>query len=103
MSNQIHSDLGDFSFMRDEYWRRCLKLGYDHITELNIWEFLKTHNPPFGKKYVAWQEPEICALKKVMENELKHFTRDFETFMRTMEYIAKYGWEQYIERMNYHN
>lgn len=101
--NKIQCQPGDFTFMRNEYWCMCLKNTYDHITELKLWDFFKTHNPPFGKKYVSWQESNICSLKKVLEDELHNFIVDFEMLMRTMEYIAKYGWDQYIERMSYYN
>lgn len=102
-SSQFDFAPGDFAFMRDEYWRRCLKKSYDHVTELNLWEFLKVQNPPFGKKYVSWQESNMYSLKKMLEHDLKNFIVDFEMLMRTMEYIAKYGWDQYMERMSYHN
>lgn len=87
---------GDFSFINDDMWRRSLSNIYISITKLNLWDWLKSFDPPINKGFMFSNH---INLKKI-ENELDyndpangHSGASWGICMRNMSHIAKYGWD----------
>ncbi len=84
---------GDFSMREDSV---ILKNMYDAITELNLWDWLKTFTPEDGKGFMFTQNNEITQimLHNKVESDM-HSGASFAWCMRQMEVIAKNGWDYY--------
>jgi hypothetical protein len=92
---------GDFNFIKDEYWRSLYHRAYGIITDEELWTFLKNENPPWGMKYTNWKNHNVSLLMEKCSPLFKEESKkvDFEMVIRTMEYIAKYGWNSYLNKM----
>jgi hypothetical protein len=87
---------GDFSFFDDENWSITLIDAYNavEIVGPNAWNELKIHKPNKTIKYGD----------NVMINNIYHnmvFTHPsklhYSLIMRNLEFIAKKGWNSYVE------
>ena len=87
---------GDFSFIKDDMWRQAHHNLYISITDLNLWNWLKSFDPPVDKGFMFCNHENL----KKIENKLDyndpvngHSGASWGICMRNMSHIAKYGWE----------
>ena len=86
---------GDFSFWDSEWDEKMYKNAYDAVTTENLWDFLKNASPPEDKGFMFWDAPELGRIYKHME-VMGHSGCSHAITMRTIEYIAKHGWDKYV-------
>ena len=86
---------GDFSFWDSPYEERLYKNAYDAITTENLWEWMKNASPPENKGFMFWDTPELKRINKHMD-VMGHSGFSYAMTMRTMENVAKKGWDTYV-------
>ena len=85
---------GDFNSLPiDPYFKEMLTEAYKIITELNLWDWLKNPNIPGENGFMFSQYPEVSQICEKMK--IGHSGSSFGFTMRTMETIAKNGWNYY--------
>jgi hypothetical protein len=87
---------GDFSFHASKWDAAMLKNAYDAITTEELWSFFKNKTPPVDRGYMFWDAPELKRLDKHLE-PIGHSGASYGWTMRTMEVIAKDGWELFVQ------
>lgn len=68
------------------------------ITECNLWEWLKTYEPENGKGFMFSEHPNLNRIRSAMKYE-DHSGGSYSWTMRTMETIAKNGWESFYNEI----
>jgi hypothetical protein len=91
----MNYNAGDFSFIKDSMSREMLEDGYTTVSELKLWDWLKTFTPEEGKGFMFTDHPNINALGNAMKTG--HSGASFGWTMRNLEAIAKDGWEMYVK------
>jgi len=86
---------GDFSFIQPSYMVPMLKNAFDAITTEELWDWIKTESPPENKGYMFWEHPNISRISSHMDS-IGHSGASFGSTMRTMELIAKNGWDAFV-------
>ena len=80
-----------FYFIRDSWERKMLENAYQAISELELWDWLKTYEPgEYG--FMCSDHDNILLISQKMQslsNPPNHSGSSFGYVMRTMEYIAK--------------
>jgi len=76
---------GDFSFVKDDLYREVLTWDYKVVNENNLWSYFRKNKDSFT----------IQNLNYDWHNY--HSGSSWCISMRNMEYIAKHGWERYIQ------
>ena len=90
---------GDFysiGLNEDEFIIESYQNMYNSITQLNLWDFMK-QDPPSNTGYLFWNVPEVKSISNAVYSD-GHSGSSFALCMRTMQYIAKYGWEKYVKQ-----
>ena len=73
--------------------KMMLQDAYDSVESVpNGWEFLRTYNPPHG--FMFSSHPTLTSIQMAMKYD-GHSGLTYGRTMRSIEYIAKYGWEAY--------
>jgi hypothetical protein len=85
---------GNFSFLPAAE-AALYKNAYDAITAEGLWDFFRDQTPPDGKGYMFWGAPELKKLEPHLE-PMGHSGGSYGFTMRTMEAIAKKGWDQFV-------
>lgn len=91
----------DFTFISDDDTRRLVINGYHAVTQLELWDWLKSFEPNEG--FMWSSHPNISVVMNKMETideTVGHSGASFGFTMRHLEYIAKNGMEEYINYMN---
>lgn len=88
---------GDFSFIYDDATRIYLKDAWQAIEKTNTWEDLKRNDVPGEGGFMFSSHPVIKKISSAMDDSLGHSGATFGWTMRQMEYIAKDGWEKWVE------
>lgn len=86
---------GDFCFVNDKHDAEMLADGYNAITDLNLWNWLENYTPEKGEGFMFSNHENITKICNAMKNSGSGAT--FSWTMRNMEYIAKHGWETYVD------
>lgn len=86
---------GDFCFVNDKHDAEMLADGYNAITDLNLWNWLENYTPEKGEGFMFSNHENITEICNAMKNSGSGAT--FSWTMRNMEYIAKHGWETYVD------
>ena len=86
---------GDFSFIKDASSRSMLEDAYKTITDLDLWNWMKSYTPEEGKGFMYSNHENITIIGKEMKTG--HSGASFGWTMRNMEGIAKDGWEFYVK------
>lgn len=84
-----------FEFIRDTWERQMIENGYQSITELELWDWLKLYEPD---GFMCSTNDNILIISEKMQslpNPPNHSGSSFGHIMRIMEYIAKNGLEQF--------
>ncbi len=93
---------GDFTFLADySHEVQMLDSAYKAVSSVDgAWDFLKTYSPPEGEGFMFVRNPPL-KLKQIEDAILAadggHSGSSFGFVMRAMEYIAKNGWDGYID------
>lgn len=87
---------GDFSFEKEDHWKKALSVMYKVITDMNLWQLFDS-DPPEDLGYIYWDNENV---KKILDHplvdECGHSGASFALCMRIMKRIRKYGWESYV-------
>jgi hypothetical protein len=86
---------GDFSFMRASPEAALYKNAYDAIESEGLWGFFRDKTPPTDEGYAFWDAPELMRLRPYLL-AMNHSGTSYALTMRTMERIAKNGWEAFV-------
>lgn len=90
---------GNFSFIKNENEEKPLKIVYDTISELDLWNFLKSYT---GKSFMMSTDTNINSIRKHPNvKEILGSDVDFEIYMQNMFLIATHGWEYYVNFRTY--
>ena len=99
---------GDFSFLRKDndtfskMWVETCRDAYKVCTEENLWPFFKDFSPPENQGYMWWKKDaphydEWARVNKILGKiDNGHSGASWGHLMRTLEYIAKNGWDKYV-------
>lgn len=86
---------GDFSFIKDNHSKSMLEDAYKTITDLELWDWMKSYTPEEGKGFMFSNHENITKIGQTMTTG--HSGASFAWTMRNMEGIAKDGWEFYVK------
>lgn len=88
----------NFSFINDSSTRRFVKNGFNAVTQLQLWSWLKTFEPEPDQGFMFSSNSNISEIGKKM-HELPdspgHSGSSFAFTMRQLHYIAKNGMDKY--------
>jgi hypothetical protein len=89
---------GTFIYIKDINTREMLSNAWLAITQLELWNYMKLE----VDSYMFSDDPKIMIITRQMEKlgYDNHTGYTFGFTMRTMQYIAKYGEEQYKTNLN---
>jgi hypothetical protein len=89
---------GDFKSLKISDWdREMLEDAYKAVTKANRWSFLKRPDVPGPNGFMFSDWPEVKDIDIHMEYG-GHSGGSYGSTMRVMEYIAKNGWESYVQQ-----
>lgn len=95
------SNLGmsaNFDFIMDWSSRKAVSNGYTAISQLELWEWLKTFTPEHDKGFMFSDNKNISKIITKMESlpdAPGHSGSSFGWTMRQLEFIAKQGLDKY--------
>ena len=86
-----------FDFIRDSWERQMIENGYQTISELELWDWLKTYEPgEYG--FMCSSHDNILRISRKMQelpNRSNHSGSSFGHSMRILQYIAKEGLDKF--------
>ena len=88
---------GEFAYVKDVWTREMLVNAWQAITNTELWDFVKEDIDSF----MFSQDPRVTRIYNKME-ELGyggHSGASFGFTMRTMQFIAKHGEEEYMREL----
>lgn len=88
----------DFSFISDTHTRRLVSNGYKAVSQLELMGWLKNYTPDTNEGFMFSKSPNIRKISEKMESlpdAPGHSGPSFADTMRHLEYIAKYGLDEY--------
>ena len=97
----------DFSFIRNNLDRSNISNGYDAVSQLELWAWMKEFKPEDGEGFMCSEHPNVIRIGEKMEslpNPPGHSGCSFAITMRYLEYIAKNGMDKfkiYMTSSNY--
>jgi hypothetical protein len=89
---------GDFSFIKDKLIRETLEYDFKIINNIpGSWDEFREHD--LDKSFMYQTYGQIW--EKIAQQAFPgHSSASFGMSMRTFEYIAKHGWESYVNKNN---
>ncbi len=91
---------GDFTGLPiDNLDKMMLDDAYKTLTSLELWDWLKQDSVPGNNGFMFSAHPQIADITNAMTYG-GHSGASFGLTMRTMEFIAKKGWDKYVEEVN---
>lgn len=69
--------------------------AYQAVTCTGNWDNMKNFN---GESFMFSREPWVSNIMTAMHHRDQHSGASFGLVLRTMEYIAKHGWDSYADR-----
>lgn len=92
---------GDFDFIRNSGDKELLQNAHWAITETGLWDWMSKFEPKQDEGFAFSKEVELRIInKKMSENKdiyESHSGCSYGCTMRSMEYIAKNGYESFRE------
>ncbi len=91
---------GDFSFLpaARAHEREMYEDAYQAVEATpGGWDFLKNQSPPADKGFMFWSHPTLSAINRNIKYG-GHSGASHGFVMRTMEFIAKNGWDAWVAR-----
>lgn len=98
--NQAYYGNGEFEFVTSETSRGLFKNAHNAITQTELWDWMRSYTPPEDKGFMFATTPELDRInKKMAEDPISgnHSGSSYGSMMRSMEYIAKNGYDKYKE------
>jgi hypothetical protein len=90
---------GDFQSLKLDDWdREMLDDAYKAVTKANRWGFLRRADVPGPKGFMFSEWPEMKDIDTHMEYS-GHSGASYGMTMRAMEFIAKNGWDAYVQQV----
>jgi len=92
---------GDFNFIKDESTKEFLKSAHAAITLCELWDWMRTYQPPHNTGFMWTKTPELDRLNQQMWKDpinSNHSGSSYGAIMREMEYIAKNGYDTYKQK-----
>ena len=87
---------GDFNRLNlEQLWKDIFSDAYQAVTITGNWEYIAKLNP---ESFMFTKDPEVLRINKEMKYD-GHSGSSYGFTMRTMERIAKYGWEKYAKEI----
>ena len=83
----------DFETVYTPYDAKLLRDAYDAITACDMWDWMKEHNPHWGEGHMFSSHPNLVIIQSAMKYKTYHSGYSWGWTMRTMESIAKLGWD----------
>ena len=88
-----------FSFIKDDTTKEILVDSYNAITKLNLWEWMRTEEPPAECGYMFWDHSNMQKLYS--QPGVNQFSGAVMGYgMRNMQYIAQNGWSDFVKQWN---
>jgi hypothetical protein len=87
--------MSNFIFIADPHIRNMVSNGYTAVTQLGLWDWLRTSNTD---TFMFFSHPNVIKIGNKMESlpdSPGHSGNSFGFTMRNLEYIAKHGLEEY--------
>ena len=96
--DELYYGNGEFVFINDESTKRVLKSAHRAISVCKLWNWLRIYEPPSG--FMFSLAPELERIKQELAKDAindNHSGASYGCIMRTMEYIAKNGYNCYAK------
>ena len=100
MSANYNSDIC-FDFIEDSHTRSMVSNGYQAVTQLELWPWLKSFEPG-STGFMFSNDPNITRIGNKMEslpNPPGHTGSSFSFTLRHLQYIAKHGTDEYKKKV----
>ena len=91
----------NFNFIPDAHTRGLVSNGYQVVSQLELWDWMKEFNPAPDEGFMWTTHPNVYRISEKMEtlpNPPGHSGSSFAFTMRTLEFIAKHGLDEYKKR-----
>lgn len=88
----------DFESVYGAFETTMLKDAYQAITACDLWDWVKTFSPEDGKGFMFTRHPNLDRIEKEMKFG-GHSGASWAWTMRTMESIAKNGWDAHRNKV----
>lgn len=87
----------EFNTIKDTHTRTMLSNAYHAVSQANAWDWLKNFN---GESFMFSRDPMVGTITKNMGTlgYNGHSGASFGWTMRQMEFLAKYGKDQFLNR-----
>ena len=83
-----------FDFVKNPGYRSNFINAHRAITNCELWDWLSTYSPPIESGFLFSKSPELDRIYKLIDDDY-HSGTSLAITMRTMEYIAKNGYDGY--------
>ena len=92
------SSPGNFDFIKDTFERKVFEETFKIISNIDgAWEFFKTFEPNKNSGFMFSEHPILTKVSNAAEARGHgHSGASWGMTMRTMECIAKSGWDDYV-------
>lgn len=86
---------GEFLYITNDFTRQCMKNGWDAVTTLELWAYMKKDTD----SYMFSTDAEVYLIYKKMEKMgIIHSGTTFGITMRNLQYIAQNGEEEFMKK-----
>ena len=86
---------GDFSFLKNAWTEEMLADAYQAITSTNMWDFMRSEEPPKEGGYAWWNHPNLTKINAAMKYE-GHSGASHAITLRMMQSLSKIGWDAWV-------
>lgn len=100
MSNAAYFGNGEFEFVTNSDYRALYKNMHGAITSTELWEWMQQFEPAEGKGFMFSTTPELDRIQAKMAEDpvsSNHSGSSYGSMMRSMQYIAKNGYDKFKE------
>ncbi len=94
---------GDFTFIQDKHRRTMLKEAWVAVEKADAWHDLKSIDVPGEDGFMFSKHPAVKRISEALVDTIGHSGGSWGWTMRRMEYIAKNGWDNFVELQNSNN
>jgi len=104
MGSTAYYGNGEFEFIIDTGNRALYRNMHNAVTQTELWDWLRDFEPEEGKGFMFSDTLEINRINNKMREDPisdNHSGASYGCMMRTMQYIAKNGYDKY--RIEYTN
>lgn len=85
----------------DDRWKKNMCAMYGAITELKLWDTVRTEGPPEGEGYMFWESEWLDSIYRHPLVDSCGFSGFVQAHvMQHMKFIADNGWEKFVEEVS---